>query len=72
MAIGTGTKGTQTRIRTTTTRQVPTINPTDEQIRIRAHEIFLARGGTPGNPDTDWRQAEQELRGRLTLLGKTT
>ncbi len=71
MAIRTGTRGTQTGTRTTPTTRIPTNRPTDEQIRIRAHEIYLARGGAPGNPDSDWHQAEQELRGRLTLLGRT-
>lgn len=37
-------------------------NPTHEQIARRAYEIFLARGGTPGNPEQDWFQAERELR----------
>jgi hypothetical protein len=45
--------------------------PTDEQIQMRAYEIYLARKGTPGTPDSDWRQAEQELRGRMELLGRS-
>jgi hypothetical protein len=45
--------------------------PHDEQIRARAYEIYLARNGAPGNPESDWRQAEEELRGRMTLLGQT-
>jgi hypothetical protein len=59
------------------TRTVPAQNiaaaqaPTDEQIRMRAYEIYVSRGGAPGNATADWLQAEQELRGRLTLLGKT-
>jgi hypothetical protein len=35
--------------------------PTHEQIARRAYEIFLARGGHPGNPEQDWQQAEREL-----------
>ncbi|KFE63918.1 DUF2934 domain-containing protein [Hyalangium minutum] len=35
--------------------------PTHEQIARRAYEIFLARGGQPGNPEQDWSQAEREL-----------
>ncbi len=35
--------------------------PTDADIRRRAHEIFLARKGTPGDPTADWLQAEREL-----------
>lgn len=39
-----------------------TNGPTQEQIARRAYEIFLARGGTHGNPEQDWFQAERELR----------
>ena len=35
--------------------------PTDEAIRERAHEIWLARKGAAGNPTLDWLQAEMEL-----------
>jgi len=38
---------------------------TDEQIRRRAYEIYLARGGKPGDPVKDWLQAKQELTARL-------
>jgi hypothetical protein len=55
----------------TSTRQTATAQPTYDQIRRRAYELYVARKGAPGNPDADWRQAEQELRGRLTLLGKS-
>lgn len=34
----------------------------EEQIRRRAYEIYLARGRTPGDPVADWLQAERELR----------
>jgi hypothetical protein len=44
--------------------------PTEEQIRMRAYEIYLARNGAPGSPEADWRQAEEELRGRMALLGR--
>lgn len=44
--------------------------PTEEQIRRRAYELFLARGAQPGSAEADWRQAEQELRARATLFGK--
>ena len=43
----------------TTTSGVP---PTAEDIRQRAQEIFLARGGTPGKELDDWLRAEQELK----------
>jgi hypothetical protein len=34
----------------------------EEQIRERAHQIFLARGGGPGNELDDWLRAEQEIK----------
>jgi hypothetical protein len=40
----------------------PALPPTHERIRERAHEIFMARGGTPGNELDDWLRAEQELK----------
>jgi hypothetical protein len=39
----------------------PRSSPTHEQVARRAYEIFLGRGGTPGNPEQDWLQAEREL-----------
>lgn len=35
--------------------------PLDEQIRRRAHEIYLQRGGQDGSDWDDWFQAEQEI-----------
>ena len=35
--------------------------PTEAEIRQRAQEIFLARGGRPGREIDDWLQAEYEL-----------
>lgn len=35
--------------------------PTKQQIRERAYQIYLARNGRPGDPTTDWLQAEREL-----------
>lgn len=35
--------------------------PSEDQIRARAYELFLARKGKPGNPVDDWLQAEFEL-----------
>ena len=37
-------------------------DPTVEEIRQRAQEIFEARGGAPGNELFDWLRAEQQLR----------
>ena len=38
------------------------VPPTNEEIRRRAHELFMTRGGTPGNELDDWLRAEQELK----------
>jgi hypothetical protein len=35
--------------------------PTREEIALRAYEIFLRRGGAPGNELADWVLAEREL-----------
>ena len=35
--------------------------PSREEIRLRAYEIHLERGGLPGNELDDWLQAEREL-----------
>jgi hypothetical protein len=34
----------------------------EEIIRLRAYEIYLERGATPGNPHEDWDVAEREVR----------
>jgi hypothetical protein len=36
-------------------------HPSEEQIRVRAYEIFLRRGGSDGSPEQDWLLAETEL-----------
>lgn len=38
--------------------------PLEEQIRQRAHEIYLQRGGDTGSEMDDWLQAENEIRQR--------
>jgi len=35
--------------------------PTEAQIRQRAYEIYLKRGGQSGHETNDWLQAEYEL-----------
>lgn len=37
--------------------------PTQDQIAKRAYEIYEQRGGTHGADESDWHQAEKELRG---------
>lgn len=44
-----------------TTIKTPVVPPTPEAIRLRAHQIFLERGGTPGRELDDWLMAEHEL-----------
>jgi hypothetical protein len=36
--------------------------PTEDDIRKRAYEIYLARNGGPGSALDDWLRAEAELR----------
>lgn len=38
-------------------------SPSEEQIRLRAYELYIERGGGDGNDSDDWLQAERELRG---------
>jgi hypothetical protein len=38
--------------------------PTAADIAKRAYEIYLSRQGAPGDPMSDWLQAEAELRSR--------
>jgi len=52
--------------------------PGVEEIRLRAYEIHLERGGFPGNELDDWLQAERELQGaaqpkaqQFKVAGKT-
>ena len=35
--------------------------PTSEDIALRAYQIYLERGGAPGNALEDWVRAEREL-----------
>jgi hypothetical protein len=37
--------------------------PSCEEIRLRAYEIYLERGGLPGIELDDWLQAERKLQG---------
>ena len=42
----------------------------EEEIRRRAHEIYLEGGEQPGREVDDWLQAEHELGHRLVLRAK--
>jgi hypothetical protein len=35
--------------------------PLEEQIRLRAHELYIERGNESGSEMDDWLQAEEEL-----------
>ena len=43
--------------------------PTHEEIRQRAYEIYLERGGRPGDELDDWLRAERELE-RVALFAR--
>lgn len=61
----------RTRPRTMPAGRVVTQDtPSEHDIRKRAYEIYVARGANGGDPIADWRQAEEELRGRMALLGR--
>jgi hypothetical protein len=36
--------------------------PTEQEIAVRAHKLFLKRGAVAGHELEDWLEAEQELR----------
>jgi len=40
--------------------------PTHQEIAMRAYEIYLERGGAPGDALEDWTRAEQELAEKKT------
>jgi DUF2934 family protein len=49
-------------IKTITHKNGPTV---EDRIRLRAHEIHLARGGAPGKDLEDWLQAEHEIKAEM-------
>ena len=50
----------------TTPKPRPASNqPTREEIALRAYQIYLKRGATPGNEFEDWMQAERQLIGEI-------
>ena len=42
--------------------------PIASEVRQRAYEIYVGRGGAPGNAELDWLQADTELRSRKTAV----
>ena len=57
--------GSATKSKPRTTKK---LSP-QEKIAQRAYEIYLERGGAPGNPLEDWVRAERELlqKGKKTI-----
>lgn len=45
---------------------------THEQITKRAYELYLKRGAQPGNAETDWLQAEAELKREMEFATAIT
>ena len=43
--------------------------PSHEEIRRRAYEIYLERGGLPGDEHDDWLRAERELQ-KIALFAR--
>jgi hypothetical protein len=41
--------------------------PSEQEIRARAYQMYLERGGSHGADFDDWLRAEQELRGRRDI-----
>jgi hypothetical protein len=41
--------------------------PNHDDIRCRAYEIYLERGGAPGHEVEDWLQAEREIGGAVSI-----
>ena len=58
MSPATGVKTARTKESPKKTLQP---QPTAEQIRQRAYEIYVSRNGAPGDEVQDWLQAEHEL-----------
>jgi len=50
-------------------------HPTREEIELRAHQIYVERGGAHGQDVNDWLQAERELlekQGKTARMAKAT
>jgi hypothetical protein len=46
---------------------ITSFNPSEEEVRVRAYELFLARGCAHGADVADWLAAEHELKDRLAV-----
>lgn len=54
-------KKMKSSLQTTKKTQAAKNPPTHEEIALRAYEIYLERGGAPGDALQDWTRAEREL-----------
>lgn len=61
MATGAGSARQKTQLPEKPDPVQPEVPPLEEQIRTRAHQIWLARGSQDGSAEADWLQAEKEL-----------
>jgi hypothetical protein len=52
----------QKAFRQETAKETPRRAVTDDEVRVRAYEIYLARGAASGFELDDWLDAERELR----------
>ncbi len=52
-------------------QQIAERHPTREEIELRAYQIYVERGGAPGNDLEDWLQAESELIEKYGKTGQT-
>lgn len=50
----------------------PAARPADEQIRMRAYEIYRERGGRVGDDMSDWLRAEREYLEGLGVIRSTS
>ena len=46
---------------------VTAFSPSEDEIRVRAYELFVARGCAHGADVADWLAAEDELKDRLAV-----
>ena len=47
-------------------------HPTQEEIELRAYQIYFERGGAHGHDVDDWLEAERELDERYAKTGRKT
>ena len=45
-------------------------HPTQEEIELRAYQVYIERGGADGHDVDDWLQAEHELLEKYASVGR--